>query len=358
MYLLELVISNACLSISDCDSQSNVSSRTGNSQSNTYISISDCDSQSNVSVSHCDSESNVPGSNCDSQSNSSNGNSGNQSNSLTKNLNNKSTNSNVCDIKESQGFDPHSLEHDQVDLDQLSDELDIHCSAEKEDDRNHVIVITDESESDVENCPTEISSQESKTTTDVNATRKRKHKEDLDDIDALFEVESSDSDDDDVKIVEDPEPRTNKAENYNRNTRKVVHDSSGPSTSLLDFSRTNTSLQEESDSDATLPPSQNSYSESPQKRRPSSEDSVEIIDNTTLSVSTRENSHRTPRKLQQTSMDHYVSPLEDSPEKFSPSIVKRRKRCTKKLNVSHRNLMYKSNGEECSGDEEVVDLTL
>ncbi|XP_065936936.1 protein artemis isoform X2 [Magallana gigas] len=283
--------SNACLSISDCDSQSNVSSRTGNSQSNTYISISDCDSQSNVSVSHCDCESNVPGSNCDSQSNSSNGNS-------------------------------------------------------------------DESESDDEDCPTEISSQESKTTTDVNATRKRKHKEDLDDIDALFEVESSDSDDDDVKIVEDPEPRTSKAENYNRNTRKVVHDSSGPSTSLLDFSRTNTSLQEESDSDATLPPSQNSYSESPQKRRLSSEDSVEIIDSTTLSVSTKENSHRTPRKLQQTSMDHYVSPLEDSPEKFSPSIVKRRKRCTKKLNVSHRKLMYKSNGEECSGDEEVVDLTL
>nr|XP_011416043.2 protein artemis isoform X3 [Crassostrea gigas] len=215
-----------------------------------------------------------------------------------------------------------------------------------------------ESESDDEDCPTEISSQESKTTTDVNATRKRKHKEDLDDIDALFEVESSDSDDDDVKIVEDPEPRTNKAENYNRNTRKVVHDSSGPSTSLPDFSRTNTSLQEESDSDATLPPSQNSYSESPQKRRPSSEDSVEIIDSTTLGVSTKENSHRTPRKLQQTSMDHYVSPLEDSPEKFSPSIVKRRKRCTKKLNVSHRKLMYKSNGEECSGDEEVVDLTL
>ncbi|XP_065936938.1 protein artemis isoform X4 [Magallana gigas] len=215
-----------------------------------------------------------------------------------------------------------------------------------------------ESESDDEDCPTEISSQESKTTTDVNATRKRKHKEDLDDIDALFEVESSDSDDDDVKIVEDPEPRTSKAENYNRNTRKVVHDSSGPSTSLLDFSRTNTSLQEESDSDATLPPSQNSYSESPQKRRLSSEDSVEIIDSTTLSVSTKENSHRTPRKLQQTSMDHYVSPLEDSPEKFSPSIVKRRKRCTKKLNVSHRKLMYKSNGEECSGDEEVVDLTL
>lgn len=215
-----------------------------------------------------------------------------------------------------------------------------------------------ESESDVEDCPTEISSQESKTTTDVNATRKRKHKEDLDDIDALFEVESSDSDDDDVKIVEDPKPRTSKAENYNRNTRKVVHDSSGPSTSLLDFSRTNTSLQEESDSDATLPPSQNSYSKSPQKRRPSSEDSVEIIDSTTLGVSTRENSHRTPRKLQQTSMDHYVSPLEDSPEKFSPSIVKRRKRCTKKLNVSHRKLMYKSNGEECSGDEEVVDLTL
>nr|XP_011416034.2 protein artemis isoform X2 [Crassostrea gigas] len=217
---------------------------------------------------------------------------------------------------------------------------------------------SDESESDDEDCPTEISSQESKTTTDVNATRKRKHKEDLDDIDALFEVESSDSDDDDVKIVEDPEPRTNKAENYNRNTRKVVHDSSGPSTSLPDFSRTNTSLQEESDSDATLPPSQNSYSESPQKRRPSSEDSVEIIDSTTLGVSTKENSHRTPRKLQQTSMDHYVSPLEDSPEKFSPSIVKRRKRCTKKLNVSHRKLMYKSNGEECSGDEEVVDLTL
>eukprot|EP00105_Crassostrea_gigas_P003246 XP_011416043.1 PREDICTED: protein artemis isoform X3 [Crassostrea gigas] len=215
-----------------------------------------------------------------------------------------------------------------------------------------------ESESDDEDCPTEISSQESKTTTDVNATRKSKHKEDLDDIDALFEVESSDSDDDDVKIVEDPEPGTSKAENYNRNTHKVMHDNSGPCTSLLDFSRTSNSLQEESDSDATLPPSQNSYSESPQKRRPSSEDSVEIIDYTTLSFSARENSHRTPRKLQQTSMDHYVSPLEDSPEKFSPSIVKRRKRCTKKLNVSHRKLMYKSNGEECSGDEEVVDLTL
>ncbi|XP_065936937.1 protein artemis isoform X3 [Magallana gigas] len=235
---------------------------------------------------------------------------------------------------------------------------DLHITPSSCDSQSNVSSRTDESESDDEDCPTEISSQESKTTTDVNATRKRKHKEDLDDIDALFEVESSDSDDDDVKIVEDPEPRTSKAENYNRNTRKVVHDSSGPSTSLLDFSRTNTSLQEESDSDATLPPSQNSYSESPQKRRLSSEDSVEIIDSTTLSVSTKENSHRTPRKLQQTSMDHYVSPLEDSPEKFSPSIVKRRKRCTKKLNVSHRKLMYKSNGEECSGDEEVVDLTL
>lgn len=217
-----------------------------------------------------------------------------------------------------------------------------------------------ESESEDEDCQTEISSQESKTTTGVNETKKRKHKEDLDDIDALFEVESSDSDDDDVKILENPipEPRTSKDENYNRNTLKAMHDNPGPSTSLLDLSRTSTSLAEESDSDATLPPSQNSYSESPQKRRPPSEDSVEIIDSTTMSPGTEENSHRTPKKLQQTSMDHYVSSLEDSPEKFSPSIVKRRKRCTKKLNVSHRKLMYKSNGEECSGDEEVVDLTL
>lgn len=354
--------SNACISIlSDCDSQSNVPSRIGNnySQSNTYITISDCDSQSNVSVSHCDSESNEPGSNCDSQLNSSCGNSSNQSNYLTKSLNKKSTNSIVCDIEESQGFNPHSL-HDQVDLDQVSDELDILYSAENEDDRNHVIVITDESESEDEDCQTEISSQESKTTTGVNETKKRKHKEDLDDIDALFEVESSDSDDDDVKILENPipEPRTSKDENYNRNTLKAMHDNPGPSTSLLDLSRTSTSLAEESDSDATLPPSQNSYSESPQKRRPPSEDSVEIIDSTTMSPGTEENSHRTPKKLQQTSMDHYVSSLEDSPEKFSPSIVKRRKRCTKKLNVSHRKLMYKSNGEECSGDEEVVDLTL
>lgn len=77
---------------------------------------------------------------------------------------------------------------------------------------------------------------------DVNVIRKRKYKEDLDDIDVLFEVEFLDFDDDDVKIVEDFEFRISKVENYNRNIRKVVYDSLGFSISLLDFLRINISL--------------------------------------------------------------------------------------------------------------------
>lgn len=111
----------------------------------------------------------------------------------------------------------------------MFDELDIYCLAEKEDDRNYVIVIIDESELDVEDCSTEI-------------LRKRKYKEDLDDIDVLFEVEFLDFDDDDVKIVEDFEFRISKVENNNINIRKVVYDSLGFSISLLDFLRINISL--------------------------------------------------------------------------------------------------------------------
>lgn len=77
---------------------------------------------------------------------------------------------------------------------------------------------------------------------DVNVIRKRKYKEDLDDIDVLFEVEFLDFDDDDVKIVEDFEFRISKVENYNRNIRKVVYDSLGFSISLLNFLRISNSL--------------------------------------------------------------------------------------------------------------------
>lgn len=137
-----------------------------------------------------------------------------------------------------------------------------------------------------------------------------------------------------------------------------MYDNLGFSISLLDFLRINISLQEESDSDVIFLFSQNSYFEFLQKRRFSLEDSVEIIDSITLGVSVRENFYRIFRKLQQIFMDYYVFFLEDFFEKFSFSIVKRRKRCIKKLNVSYRKLMYKSNGEECSGDEEVVDFIL
>lgn len=79
---------------------------------------------------------------------------------------------------------------------------------------------------------------------DVNVIRKRKYKEDLDDIDVLFEVEFLDFDDDDVKIVEDFKfiCRISKVENYNRNIRKVVYDSLGFSISLLNFLRISNSL--------------------------------------------------------------------------------------------------------------------
>ncbi|XP_062618810.1 protein artemis-like isoform X2 [Saccostrea cucullata] len=163
-----------------------------------------------------------------------------------------------------------------------------------------------------------------------------KNGESLDDVEALFEVEDSD---DDIEVVE-----------VSTSVQKT-------GTSLPDVPGRSTSLQEESDSDATLPPSQNSYTESPLKdRKYVAENCVEILETETESNHYRGN--QTPRKLYQPSIDFYISPSKDSPEKCSPSIVKRRKKSNGWLNASNRKLVYVSDEEECSGNDKVVDLTL
>nr|XP_022295971.1 protein artemis-like isoform X3 [Crassostrea virginica] len=245
-----------------------------------------------------------------------------------------------------------------------------HKNSEEENENNDSISHTgrsqndNESVSDGEDCPTEISSQESRKTTEKddpsllngchgNRTGTSNGREE-DDIEALFEVDDSDSEDDAVEIIEDS--KTHQENEGMCNGNGIIQcKNAGPSTSFHDDP--GTSLHEESDSDATLPPSQNSYTESPRRIKVSaSDDAVEIIGTNHSGHS--QQSNQTPRKLKQTHIDFYVSPLKDSPEKFSPSIVKRRKKSSDWLNTSHKKLVYVSDEEECSGSGEVVDLTL
>ncbi|XP_022295971.2 protein artemis-like isoform X2 [Crassostrea virginica] len=244
-----------------------------------------------------------------------------------------------------------------------------HKNSEEENENNDSISQTgrsqndNESVSDGEDCPTEISSQESRKTTEKddpsllngchgNRTGTSNGREE-DDIEALFEVDDSDSEDDAVEIIEDSKTHQENEGMCNGNGIIQCKDA-GPSTSFHDDP--GTSLHEESDSDVTLPPSQNSYTESPRRIKVSaSDDAVEIIGTNHSGHS--QQSNQTPRKLKQTHIDFYVSPLKDSPEKFSPSIVKRRKKSSDWLNTSHKKLVYVSDEEECSGSGEVVDLT-
>nr|XP_022296399.1 protein artemis-like isoform X2 [Crassostrea virginica] len=247
-----------------------------------------------------------------------------------------------------------------------------HINSEEENENNDSISHTsrsqndNESVSDGEDCPTEISSQESGKTTEKddpsllngchgNRTGTSNGREE-DDIEALFEVDDSDSEDDAVEIIEDV--KTNQENEGMCNENSIIQcKDAGPSTCFHDDP--GTSLHDESDSDATLPPSQNSYTESPRRIKVSApDDAVEIIGSGTNHSGHSQQSNQTPRKLKQTHIDFYISPLKDSPEKFSPSIVKRRKKSSDWLNTSHRKLVYVSDEEECSGSSEVVDLTL
>nr|XP_022295970.1 protein artemis-like isoform X2 [Crassostrea virginica] len=326
-------------------------------------SSSICDSQSNLSLIICDSQSNSVPDDHISQSKTFSVICDNQSNSVSLITNRQSNNSSAhCGIQESQGFDP-LLEKNHEGLDSVSNG-EKNAKSAKMDDREPVIIITDESVSDGEDCPTEISSQESRKTTEKddpsllngchgNRTGTSNGREE-DDIEALFEVDDSDSEDDAVEIIEDS--KTHQENEGMCNGNGIIQcKNAGPSTSFHDDP--GTSLHEESDSDATLPPSQNSYTESPRRIKVSaSDDAVEIIGTNHSGHS--QQSNQTPRKLKQTHIDFYVSPLKDSPEKFSPSIVKRRKKSSDWLNTSHKKLVYVSDEEECSGSGEVVDLTL
>ncbi|XP_048741545.1 protein artemis-like isoform X4 [Ostrea edulis] len=191
----------------------------------------------------------------------------------------------------------------------------------------------------------------------------------VDEIEALFEVEDSD---DDVEVVEDTKSKTMAPE-----TRTSFQGVPGSSASLCEESDSDATLPPSQnsysesphkhmkltadDSDSTLPPSQNSYSESPHKHRKSTaDDSVEIVEKES-ETRTEINPHcsnTTPRKLRQSTIDFFVSPSKDSPEKFSPSIVKRRKKSSDWLNTRYRNLVYVSEEEDCNGSDKVVDLTL
>ncbi|XP_061187387.1 protein artemis-like [Saccostrea echinata] len=302
------------------DEKCNILSDNGSSVCDLHISPSDCDNQSN-------------------------------SLSVTPNLTQGSNNGIVCDIQESQGFNTHVMDDDKVELTHFSDNDDTEKKIKLNDFTNNVIIITDESVSSKEDYCSRCSSQESKISINdtvekkpenekditisngqKNVTGNSKNREFLDDV----EVEDSD---DDVEVVE---------------MSTTVQQTS---TSLGDVPGRSTSLQEESDSDATLPPSQNSYSESPLKhKRSETENCVEIIETETENYSHCAN--KTPRKLYQSSIDCYISPSKDSPEKCSPSIVKRRKKSNGWLNASHRKLVYVSEEEECSGNDKVVDLTI
>ncbi|XP_062618809.1 protein artemis-like isoform X1 [Saccostrea cucullata] len=307
------------------DEKCNTLSDNGSNVCDLHISPSDCDNQS-------------------------------YSPSVAPNLTQGSNNGIVCDIPESQGFIAHVMDYDKVDLTHSADNDDSQRKIELIDSKNNVIIITDGSASTGEESHSTSSSQESRISIDDTGVRGTENEEDndksnchqnktqysskngesLDDVEALFEVEDSD---DDIEVVE-----------VSTSVQKT-------GTSLPDVPGRSTSLQEESDSDATLPPSQNSYTESPLKdRKYVAENCVEILETETESNHYRGN--QTPRKLYQPSIDFYISPSKDSPEKCSPSIVKRRKKSNGWLNASNRKLVYVSDEEECSGNDKVVDLTL
>lgn len=313
----------------------------------------------------------------------------------TQDLNQESKKGTVCDIQESQGFVMGKIKNDGGELSCVSEHEDLDITILSVEMGNPVIVITDEnlsagedrpsrneSLSAGEDRPSRNSSQQSKIS--INDKEKKKLDKDscqekrvfpknnggfVDEIEALFEVEDSD---DDVEVVEDTKSKTMAPE-----TRTGFQDVPGSSASLCEESDSDATLPPSQnsysesphkhmkltadDSDSTLPPSQNSYSESPDKHRKSTAvDSVEIVEKES-ETRTEINPHcsnTTPRKLRQSTIDFFVSPSKDSPEKFSPSIVKRRKKSSDWLNTRYRNLVYVSDEEDCNGSDKVVDLTL
>ncbi|XP_048741543.1 protein artemis-like isoform X2 [Ostrea edulis] len=326
----------------------------------------------------------------------------------TQDLNQESKKGTVCDIQESQGFVMGKIKNDGRELSCVSEHEDLDIKILSVEMGNPVIVITDESLSAGEDCPlrndslsagkdrpsrndslsagedrpSRNSSQQSKIS--INDKEEKKlHKDSckenrvfpknnggfVDEIEALFEVEDSD---DDVEVVEDTKSKTMAPE-----TRTSFQGVPGSSASLCEESDSDATLPPSQnsysesphkhmkltadDSDSTLPPSQNSYSESPHKHRKSTaDDSVEIVEKES-ETRTEINPHcsnTTPRKLRQSTIDFFVSPSKDSPEKFSPSIVKRRKKSSDWLNTRYRNLVYVSEEEDCNGSDKVVDLTL